>query len=286
MKAILPALLACLILVPVSGHAAEQLIPAGTLIQCTVTDPSISSKSIAVGDPVLCQISHFQLYGRPVFPYGSYLMGEFKEYKDPGHFVGKGWMDLEFDRLATPSGEIPIEAKVVATPKYPVDSKGRIDGKGHPVRDAVEWSIPVLWPIDVLNLPRRGPRPVLKAESLLTLKMMDTVLVPDTMANPYEPSAPGGESGPTLRRRPMSYGGGAPAATQISAPVHPLTVLATYDGYTRLATRYWFQGGTRVVYVAQNGNAYSFPIEHLDLSKTIALNQERGVNFVIRSRGD
>ncbi len=285
MKATLSALLALMALAPASGYAAEQLIPAGTLIQCTVTDPTISSKAIAVGDPVLCQISHFTLYGRPVLPYGSYLMGEFKEYKDPGHFVGKGWMDLEFDRIATPSGELPIEAKVVATPKYPVDRKGRIDGKGHPVRDAVEWSIPILWPIDVLNLPRRGPRPVLKAESLLTLKMMDTVLIPDTTANPYQPSTAGAGAGPTLRRRPTS-GGGVPAATQVSAPVRPLTILATYDGYTRLARRYWFQGGTRVVWVAQNGNAYSFPIEHLDLSKTIAMNQERGVNFVIRSRGD
>lgn len=282
MKATLSALLAVLVLAPASAYAAEQLIPAGTLIQCTVTDPTISSKAIAVGDPVLCQISHFQLYGRPVLPYGSYLMGEFKEYKDPGHFVGKGWMDLEFDRIATPDGELPIQAKVVATPKYPVDRQGRIDGKGHPVRDVVEWSIPVLWPIDVLNLPRRGPRPVLKAESRLTLKMMDTVLIPDTMADPYQPTAPSTntQSGPVLHRRPMSYGAGAPVA---STGARPLTVLATYDGYTRLATRYWFQGGNKVVYVAQNGNAYSFPIEHLDLSKTIALNQEHGVNFVIRS---
>ena len=25
--------------------------------------------------------------------------GNLPEYKDPGHFVGKGWMQLDFDRL-------------------------------------------------------------------------------------------------------------------------------------------------------------------------------------------
>jgi hypothetical protein len=48
------------------------------------------------------------------------------------------------------------------------------------VRDAVLWSIPILWPVDLIMLPMRGPRPTLKEETRLTLKVMDDLAVPDT----------------------------------------------------------------------------------------------------------
>ena len=111
-------------------------------------------------------------HSRSTFPYGAYLVGHFEEYKDPGHFVGRGWMELKFDHMVVGNDtNIPIIARVVDTSaKYPVDKDGRIHGTGHPVRDTVEWLIPVLWPIDLINLPRRGPRPVLKPETRLTLE--------------------------------------------------------------------------------------------------------------------
>ncbi len=161
---------------------AEKLIPAGSIIQCTISEPKISSKVMDKGDPVLCRLSHMEYYGRSVFPYGSYLVGRFEDYKDPGHLVGKGWMELVFDRMVVSQTDevIPITAKVVDVPKskYAVDKEGRIHGSGHAVRDTVEWLIPVLWPIDLINLPRRGPTPVLKAETRLTLKIMDDFGLP------------------------------------------------------------------------------------------------------------
>lgn len=186
-----------LLAVPFAGHAAEQLVPGGSLIQCTVSEPKINSKTESVGDPVLCGVSHVELYGRSVFPYGSYLEGRFEDYRDPGHFVGKGWMELKFDRLIVRDTVIPIAAKVVYVPKYPVDKEGRIHGTGHPVRDAIEWAIPVLWPIDLINLPRRGPRPTLKPETRLTLKVMDDFVIPsreemaqDSGYSPRQPLTP------------------------------------------------------------------------------------------------
>ena len=168
---------------PFKGYASEQLIPAGSLIQCTVSEPKVSSKTESIGDPVLCGVSHVELYGRSVFPYGSYMEGRVEDYKDPGHFVGKGWMELKFDRLIVGNTVVPVAAKVVYVPKYPVDKEGRIHGTGHPVRDAIEWAIPVLWPIDLINLPRRGPRPTLKPETRLTLKIMDDFGIPSQ--DPY-----------------------------------------------------------------------------------------------------
>ncbi len=89
-----------LLVLPASlGAHAEQLIPAGSVVQCMVSEPHLSSKTEHVGDPVLCQLSHSEMYGRSVFPYGAYLVGRFEDYKDPGHFVGKGWMELKFDRM-------------------------------------------------------------------------------------------------------------------------------------------------------------------------------------------
>src|SRR5580704_18841002 len=109
---------------------AEQLIPAGSVVQCMVSESKISSKTEHVGDPVLCQLSHSEMYGRSVFPYGAYLVGRFEDYKDPGHFVGKGWMELKFDRMIVGNDTvIPIATRVVAdSAKYPVDNDGKIHG--------------------------------------------------------------------------------------------------------------------------------------------------------------
>jgi hypothetical protein len=169
--------------------SAEQLVPAGSILKCTVSD-KISSKTEAIGDPVMCTLGHTEAYSRVVFPYGSYLIGHFEEYKDPGHFVGKGWMELRFDRLMIqPDTNVPINARVVAVPKYPVDAEGRIHGTGHPTRDTIEWLIPVLWPIDLINLPKRGPRPTLKPETQLTLKVLDDFGIPSQMEQDYQQPA-------------------------------------------------------------------------------------------------
>ena len=64
---------------PVFASAGEHLIPAGSLISCTVAEPRISSKTTAVGDPVLCQVGHAEKYGRSVLPEDSYLVGRFED---------------------------------------------------------------------------------------------------------------------------------------------------------------------------------------------------------------
>lgn len=306
MKSKLSALLPFLLFAaPLAGFAAEQLIPAGSLLQCTVAEPKLSSKTTDIGDPVLCQVSHVELYGRSVFPYGSYLVGRFEDYRDPGHFVGKGWMELKFDRMVIPPDQVlPVAAKVVDVPKYNVDKQGRIHGTGHPVRDIVEWSIPVLWPIDLLNLPRRGPRPVLKPETRLTLKVMDDFGVPlpqQVASTPYVPapsypqsSAPRDSYGFTQRAPTYYVPQVVPPPTRYMympppppppvwmAPSQPVTILMLRDGNGRFATDYWFEGGTQVRYVATNGNSVVIPMQAFDLPRTVEVNRQRGVAFVIR----
>jgi hypothetical protein len=71
---------------PLSSFA-ERLVPAGTLIRCTVPETKLSSKTVAIGDPVLCQVSRSS-----IFPSGSVLSGRFEDYKDPGTWsVRAGW---------------------------------------------------------------------------------------------------------------------------------------------------------------------------------------------------
>ncbi len=183
-------LVTLLLFLPASLMArAEQLIPAGSVMQCVVSEPNLSSKTAHIGDPVLCQVGHSELYGRSVFPYQSYLVGHFEDYKDPGHFVGKGWMELKFDRMVVGNDTvIPLSTRVVATSaKYPVDRDGKIHGTGHPTRDAIEWMIPVLWPIDLINLPRRGPYPVLKPETRLTVMVLDDFGIPTKNEVQHQP---------------------------------------------------------------------------------------------------
>src|SRR3974390_585365 len=181
----LSTLLAVPLTVFAGDYQQEHLVPAGAMMQCTVSEPKLSSKTESIGDPVLCRLSHIERFGRSVLPYNSFLVGRFEDYKDPGHFVGKGWMQLSFDHMVVePDTIIPLDARVVDVPGYSIDHQGRILGKGHAVRDTIEWMIPVLWPIDLIELPRRGPRPTLKSETRLTLKVMDDVYVPQGGAEP------------------------------------------------------------------------------------------------------
>lgn len=210
MKTFAFALLGLLASAPSASATSERLIPAGSLIQCTVSEPRLSSKSVPIGDPVLCQTSYGSRYGMAILPQNSYLIGRFEDYKDPGHFVGKGWMELTFDRmLIQPDTVIPVHARVVDVPGYAVDRQGRILGKGHAVRDSVEWTLPILWPIDLLNLPRRGPRPTLKSEIRLTLKVLDDLGVPESQP-------PAQDSYGLYRRQPSAYT--PPPAPPESAP--------------------------------------------------------------------
>jgi len=160
-----------------TASARDVVLPAGTLLQCTLNEPNFSTATAAVGDPVLCHLRGVTEFGQQAFPRGSYLVGHLESSKDPGHFWGKGEMKLQFDRIGLPSGDLPLDAKLIATRGYKVDKEGDIKGKGHAKRDIVEWMIPPLWPWKVIMLPARGPRPTLKGESVLTLRLMDDVQV-------------------------------------------------------------------------------------------------------------
>jgi hypothetical protein len=163
-------------------QAQDLLVPAGTLLQCTMSEPNFSSATASVGDPVLCHLKSFQEFGRTVFPRGSMLAGHLEEAKEPGHFVGKGYLKITFERVIVPTGDVPLPAKVISAKGYKVDKQGDIKGKGHATRDVVEWMIPPLWPWKVLMLPARGPRPTLKGEEPMQLRLMDDIVVPRNLS--------------------------------------------------------------------------------------------------------
>jgi hypothetical protein len=212
-------------------HAQDLLVPAGTLLQCTMDEPNFSSATAAVGDPVLCHLRTQQEFGRPLFPRGSMLGGHLEAEKDPGHFVGKGYLKITFDRVILPNGDLPVPAKVIQARGYKVDKQGAIDGNGHATRDVVEWMIPPLWPWKVVSLPFRGPRPTLKGEEPLELRLMDDIVIPQHVAQAQHPDRP-----PTaIITRPSNYTAPAEApqtdamhlaAERIATPVAPATVAA------------------------------------------------------------
>ena len=161
-----------------TASAREMVLPAGTILRCTLDEPNFSTATVAIGDPVLCRLHSMTEFGQQAFPRGSYLVGHLEAAQEPGHFWGKGYMKIQFDRIGLPQGDMPLDAKVIATRGYKVDKYGDIDGKGHAKRDIVEWMIPPLWPWKIIMLPARGPRPTLKGESQLTLRLMDDVQMP------------------------------------------------------------------------------------------------------------
>jgi hypothetical protein len=154
------------------------VVPAGTLLRCTLDEPNLSSATAEIGDPVLCHLNGLREFGHNVLPRGSYLGGHLEAAKEPGHFWGKGYLKIEFDRIGFPSSDVPVPAKVIAAKGYKVDKHGDIKGKGHATRDTVEWLLPPLWPWKILTLPARGPRPTLKGEEQIEVRLMDDIEIP------------------------------------------------------------------------------------------------------------
>ncbi|MBV8050567.1 MAG: hypothetical protein JOZ80_05230 [Acidobacteriaceae bacterium] len=281
--------------------AARDLIPAGTILQCTIDEPNFSSKTAMVGDPLLCHLSSLRSFGHSVFPRGAMLSGHLQDYKDPGHFVGKGWIQLEFDRIILPGAqELPLTTKIISAPHMKVDKQGDIRGRGHPTRDAVEWMIPPLWPIKVVTLPARGPFPTLKGETRVSLRLMEDIELPFPTARNSVPMPPWatpssyGYSGalaspqPVIRPstvvQPASYTqpvAATPVTTSGSAP--QMTVIALRGGAAYLAREYWIQNG-EMHCVSATGAEQSLPLEKIDIGETVRVNQERNVDFVLQSR--
>jgi hypothetical protein len=255
-----------------------------------VSEPNFSSKTAEIDDPLLCQAG----LGRSPLPYGASLSGRFAEYRKPGMFIGKGWMQVTFDRIVLTDQVLPLSTKVVDAPHLKVDSKGRIRGRGHAGRDVAGWLIPPLWPWKVVSLPLRGPTPALKGESRLTLKLMDDVVVPVPTAMEQQP-------GPAVRPGRFSSGNGITPPDGSNSPSYSMqraaftseeyaskpvafTLLMLKDGTARVATDYWFENGQRIQYRSVNGSPKFLPIESLDLSTTVETNRQRGVEFIVRSQ--
>src|SRR5246127_654894 len=225
-KSLVLSLILCVSAIGARAAAREEIVPAGTILHCTMDEPNFSSKTAQAGDPVLCHLGPLNTFGHSLFPRGAMLSGHLQESKDPGHFVGKGWLQIEFDRIILPGAEVlPLEAKIVAAPHLKTDKTGKIRGGGHPTRDAVEWMIPVLWPIKIINLPRRGPYPALKGESRLTIKLMEDVIVPAAL--PVRAAVPSPPWAQPTSYIPSPYGLLRPASLTTREPRSPVVQTAS-----------------------------------------------------------
>jgi hypothetical protein len=278
--------------------AAKDLIPAGTILHCTMDETNFSPKTAMVGDPVLCHLGPLGSFGHSIFPRGALLGGHLQDYKAPGHFFGKGWMAIEFDRMILPGAEVlPLSAKITSAPHLKTDAQGDIHGKGHPKRDAVLWLVPPLWPIKILTLPARGPYPALKGENRLSLRLMEDVEVPFSTARNAVPAPPWANPSSSYRSNsPASYEPASmklqqrPAVERVtysrsdSAAAEPVTLIATQQGSALLARQYWLEG-THVHCVTQDGSERDVPLSMLDLAQTVKLNQERNVEFNLHGKG-
>ncbi len=251
---------------------ADFILPAGMLLGCTLDEPNFSSRTAERGDPVLCSINHIEMFGRPLIPQGAYLSARLKDFRDPGHFVGKGWIQLEFTSITLPGGIFPLEAKVIAAGRYRVDGEGKVRGHGHPVRDAVEWAIPIMWPIKVLTLPARGPRPTFKAETRIELRLMEDMAIPSSAMSTL--------SGLTSR---SSYQADRSSRQVEVDSSKLLTLLVLRGGRTYLVADYWVDRGN-LDYTTGTGSVQALPLDIVDMPMTKRLNAERGVPFILTTK--
>ena len=300
-KSFLLTILLC-VSVNILAHANDEIVPAGTLLQCTISEPNFSSKTAQVGDPVLCYLGHVAAFGHPLFPRGAELSGHLEDYKNPGHFVGKGWMQVSFDRIILPGAQVlPLSAKIISAPHMKVDNEGKVHGKGHPKRDAILWAIPIFWPVKIITLPARGPFPAFKGETRLSLRLMEDMefSVPPVRSSsiPAPPWATPSryDSNASAVYRPASTTLQPQSATLQPAnfvqqpaqqqPSEPIsTVIVLKGGAAWLARDYWVEAG-QLHCVSTDGEQKLVALDSMDLYQTVRVNRERRVEFVLHSRG-
>jgi hypothetical protein len=215
-----------------------------------------------------------------------------------------------------------LEAKVIATRGYKVDKAGKIDGKGHAKRDIIEWTIPPLWPWKVIMLPARGPRPQLKGETVLSLRLMDDVQIPQ-LAQTFGPNwhffgrpqnesfrdAQASSARPQLAVREVGSSRDrdgdrsndqtrqtvpqASYATYISRDVTPPSLVSTVSlpgmpvfvlntGTILSVSGYGYQD-SRITYSLIGGGSGVISTDEVDWTTTTRINAQRGVRVTLRS---
>ena len=209
----------------------------------------------------------------------------------------EGYLKIQFDRIGFPSSDVPVPSKVIAANKFRVDKKGDIVGKGHAKRDIVEWLIPPLWPWKILTLPARGPRPALKGESQITVRLMDDIEVPRTGAVSHSFDRPASYDRPPASYRPQSLDRATPAVPDKAAeniadiaytpaevnavepevarsvPTVRLRKLALKSQNVYTVTKYQINAGC-VSYMLASGVTGSIDITAVDWRATSRLNAE------------
>jgi hypothetical protein len=311
-----PILVGVLLALLPSASARELILPAGTLLQCTLDEPNFSSATADVGDPVLCHPRAIQQFGQSVFPRGTYIVGHLESAKNPGHFFGKGNLKLVFDRIGLPATDLPLPGKVIAVRGYKVDREGKIVGHGHPTRDVVEWMLPPLWPWKLMMLPARGPRPALKGEVSVTMRLMDDVAVPQASAwrrfgsddaslrgqgpAPQNSALPAAAAEPTLQLAVNHTSSQPQPEPQLSTasvtgnsawrsfspnaavtPAPSLTLFALKGGSVYAVSNYQVESDI-LHYELPNGDVGSVRLATIDWDTTTQLNAERHVRVSLR----
>jgi hypothetical protein len=190
-----------------------------------------------------------------------------------------------------------VPSKVIAVGGgYKTDRQGDVVGKGHAVRDVVEWMLPPLWPWKMITLPARGPRPTFKGEELLTLRLMDDVVVPRVgEVRPAPPAGwhyfgqPAGQyqlgpqpyDAPQTRIAPVSLSSATDARS--AAPTQRTTLIALKSNDVFEVTSYRIEDG-QLNYVLVGGAAGSAEVAEVDWTKTSEMNTARVTGGTFESR--
>ena len=255
-----------LLSIPSIAKPADRFIPAGMPIGCWMQEKDLSLKTAEPGDPVLCYLSPAMDFGRPLFPRGSYLTGRIDGGKPPGRLHGKGALVIDFDRVVVSDTiRVPISVKVIAALKYRVTPDGKIIGKGHTKRDLAAWMFPPLWPLDLINLPRRGPWPSIKGkEERLLLRVMQDAVIP-SIENEIPYYTPKRSISSAHYENPVHVGGDV--------------VLIRKDGSAVYTIDYWYSVPGVVSYVLAGNLFGKMPLSELNLKETKRVNEQRGIVF-------
>ncbi len=100
---------------------------------------------------------------------------------------------------------------------------------------------------------------------------------------PFDTGQQMGEASGSYQPSTEAQPPGEAAAPSKEGSSRPLTLLQLKDGSMYGLTDYWLEDG-RLHYITSYGGENSVPLERIDFDRTVQLNWERGVEFVLRPK--
>jgi hypothetical protein len=174
-------LVLCAFAIDASSAVCPAYIPAGVTLRVLPDETLVAGRS--TGPTFLTVNSDVRFFPNrpPLLARGSKVLATIVESEQAGRLHGKAHLRLTLSSILTADFcEYPINARIIEA------GRGRVEddvvwGRGHAHRDLIALLFPPTTVYQLVRLPSRGPKLLIDSETPITIKILETVWLGETV---------------------------------------------------------------------------------------------------------